>query len=385
MLATYRVRESDTNSIVDPQGVALFELPQTTVSPFWDFASWAPDIKTHEYKTAFRTRTGLTVTVNGAVATDGDTIAFDDTTPVGQSFVVYDPATKQTVTLGAPTNSTTFNIRTVVPQSGASRAIIADNAVLDVLSIAEDYHEINAVQNYEQTTEETNYIQDLTIQLPFHRADLEEIREWGVDRQMLVTETMNRHLRQLDKNLIYGTPKKNDGTHNGQTGGFDYFVRKAGNNYSKASTNDELADLEAGLYSLVEKGMDQSDGVAMMGSLKAYRYFNAKGLATFSTTTTPGAGYTYGNVMRGLEINGLGFVPFMVNVNLRDNHVRIGSQTTVQKAYFNGDGEAGQQAVLRLVDEPGLSTSKKPVSTLQMKHGAVIDAEKCSLYETAIS
>lgn len=385
MITSHRVRESDTNSVVEPQAAALFALPQPNASVFWDFASFAQDIFTHKYETAYRTRTGYTVTVNGAVATDGTSIAFDDATSLAVSQMLYDPATKQTVTLGSKTNATTFAIKSVNQQSGASRAIIADNAVLVNLSIAEDYHEINAEQTFESTVKESNFIQDLTIQLPFYRADLEEARDWGVNKATLIDETMKRHIRQLNLNLYYGTPQENSASVNGQTGGFDYFVRKAGNNYSKAGTNDELSDLRAAFVDLRKEGMDESDGLAMIGSVDAFEYFNAKGLATITVQDQPGQSYAYGNIFTGLNVAGFGFVPFLVDPTLPDNHVRIGGQTSVQKAYYNGQGEEGEKSVLRLVDEPGLSTSKKPVSTLQMKWGAKIDANRCKLYETAIS
>lgn len=384
MITTNRVRESDSNSVVEAQAAALFELPQPNASVLWDFASFAPDITTHKYDVGYRNRTGYTVTVNGAVATNGTSIVFDDATSLAQSQMLYDPATKQTVTLGSKTNATTFAILSVNTQDGASRAIIADNAVLVNLSIAEDYHEINAEQTFESTSKDTNYVQDLTIQLPFFRADLEEIRKWGVDKQTLIEETMRRHLRQLNANMYYGIPQENSASVNGQTAGLDYLVRKAGGDYSKAGTNDELSDLKAGFVELRKEGMDASDRPAMIGSVDAYEYFAAKGLATVTVNEQNGATTPYGNIMSGLYIAGFEFVPFIVDPTLTDNHVRITAQTSVQKAYYNGQGIAGEQAVMRLIDEPGLSTSKKPVSTLQMKWGTVIDPNRCKLLETAI-
>lgn len=385
MITSYRTRESDSNSIVEPSAAALFELPQPNASVFWDFASFAQDITTHKYEVGYRTRTGYTVTVNGAVATDGTSIVFDDATSLAESQMLYDPATKQTVTLGSQTNATTFAIKSVNQQNGASRAIIADNAVLVNLSIAEDYHDINAEQKFETTLKESNFIQDLTIQLPFFRADLEEIRNWGVDEQTLIEETIKRHVRQLNLNFYYGIPQEATASVNGQTAGFDYLVRKAGGNYSKASTNDEISDLKAAFVDLRKEGMDGSDNLAMIGSVDAYEYFAAKGLATVTLNQDNGGSTAYGNIMTGLYVAGFDFVPFLVDPTLPDNHIRIGGQTSVQKAYFNGQGSRGEKAVMRLVDEPGLSTSKKPVSTLQMKWGTVIDANRCRLYETAIS
>ena len=384
MITTYRVRESDSTSVVEPQAAALFELPAPTAAPFWDLAPFAADIKTHKYTTAYRTNTAQTVTNTVAVATTDTVVTISTADRIVEGQVLYDPATKQSLVLGTLVSGSQYNIKSFHTQSGSARAIITVSSVLDVIAPAADYSGFNGYVQFETTVKEDNYVQDISTLLKFFRADLEEVRNWGVDKQRLLMETMTRTLRGINLSMYYGIPQENTSSVPGMTAGFDYLVRKAGGNYSKAGATDELSDLKAAFVAMRQIGMDGSDAPYMIGSVKAYEYFNSKGLATITTPTSTGSSFVQGNIMTGLNVAGFGFVPFLVDANLRDNHVRIAAQSAVQKAWYNGEGEEGTQSVLRLIDEPGLSTSKAPVSSLQGKFGTVIEANRCRLYTTAI-
>lgn len=367
-LDAYRVRSSDSVSVQNKQAIALFNAVQTPVSRFWDLIPFGNPILTHEYAMATRSRAGQTVAVTANVLTAATTISLNTTgvRSLTAGHKLYDPATKQTVTITNINYSTgVADIVSVDTQFSVARAQINSGANLAILSQAEDYHNITATSHYEETTEEYNFVEDLTEKLEFFRADTSEGRKYGVDTASMTQERITKILRELDRSILYNVPKSQSaGVGRAATGGWDYYVRKAGNVTVSAQGAGvvSLAELNAAIETLVRRGVSEASQLVMFCNYATFYKYNALGLATTTVDRTGGDTLRLGGIVSGIVVSGVGFVPFITDENIVDNDVRFVSLANCRKSIYKGEE-------LRLIPEPSMSNSKKDVSTLQMKWG----------------
>lgn len=364
---------------------AFFQLARPEAGKTWDWIGFGADVTTHEHKFANRTLSSTIVTVNGAVATNATTITLDNASGVTANSILYDPARGQAFVIASvnlTTNVVTIRQRQV--DHGVTTAIVPDNTELLVGSESSFYDDVSGERLFESTVVDTNFVQDLTYILEFSRADLEESREWDVTRQRRLVEDAEKTVRMLNRTAIYGKPQGETASLSATAGGIDYFVKKAGNVSTTAhATTRSIADLQAVFQKLEKKGLSGADAPVILCGVDEYHRYNAVGLTAVTLNETNGTSYASGNILLGINVPAFGFVPMISDPEIRDADVRILTNSSIKKHYFNGNGELGQRAVLRVEDEAQLSSSKVKKSSVQMKYTFTVDGDKNEILKRA--
>jgi hypothetical protein len=108
-------------------------------------------------------------------------------------------------------------------------------------------------------------------------------------------------------------------------------------------------------------------------SVKTVHAYEDEGLASVDLNGQPGAEFVMGGMVKGMNFSGIGFVPFYADPHINDDRVRLITQNHVGKAYYQGTGEGATLESPHVEDEPSMSTSKTPTSSLQMKWATIID------------
>lgn len=377
----YRVYD-DANSVKPNLALLLMKVPEAAYSVFWDLIPFGEPIRQLTYDVASRSITGRQVVTGANILTGDTSITLDSTTKtrVTPGQVLFHPTTKQRFVLDTVnTSSGVCNIRDVVQASGGSRTQVNSGQTLLILSVSEHFDQINAVSRFEDTSYSTNYIQDFTEMLEFSTADLREMRKWGIDKKMRITERMRDMMKDLNRSIIYNAPLAASSGHSSMTAGFDYVVDLAGNKVAAATSGTaDLADIRGVLKQLYKNGVGPGDGLVLHMSANVYYRYETAGLAEVNLQGTPNADFIIGNTVKGLHFAGLGFVPFYADPLCDDDVVRFVCTSQAYKSYYQGLGEGAILESPRIVDEPSLSTSKIEKSTIQQKWGTIfLNTDKC--------
>lgn len=109
-------------------------------------------------------------------------------------------------------------------------------------------------------------------------------------------------------------------------------------------------------------------------SVNTFHAYEDEGLAEINLNGQPGGEFVVGGVVKGLNFSGIGFVPFYADPHINDDRVRFIAQNHIGKAYYQGAGEGAVPEAPKIEDESSVSTSKVPVSSLQMKWAMIIDS-----------
>jgi hypothetical protein len=123
-----------------------------------------------------------------------------------------------------------------------------------------------------------------------------------------------------------------------------------------------LAELTAAIENLVRRGVSEASQLVMFCNSQTFFRYSALGLASTTVMRSPGDTLLLGGALQGVVVGGIGFVPFITDENIVDNHVRFVSLANCRKSIYKSDD-------LRLIPEPSMSNSKTDVSTIQMKWG----------------
>lgn len=373
----YRVLLDDSNSVLDPLAQGLMKLVEPAVAVTWDLIPFGETIRQLHYQRGDRAISAREVVLQNPILTSDTDIDLTSATKyrVTDGHILYHAATKQRFVLDEMNTSTgTATIEQVLQSQGGVRTQVDAGQTLYILSVAENFEEINAESRVEETTIVDNYVQDMTERIDFSTADLREARKWGLDRQMRLKERMRDIMRDLNSSILYNVPNAAAAAERQITAGFDYMVEAAGNVVDAATSGTaDLADPRGVLKTLWKNGVGPSDGVFALMSVDVFSAYQDAGLETIQLTDTPDSDFVVGKILKGLNVNGLGFVPFYADPNINDDRVRFISSAHASKAYYQGTGEGAILEAPRVVDEPGLSTSKVPVSTIQAKWGTTFD------------
>ena len=371
----YRVLVDDTDSIKDPLAHGLMKLVEPQIGVTWDLIPFRDAIRQLNYERGERAISAREVVLENAILTGDTDIDLTSGTKarVTDGHVLYHPATKQRFMLDEMTQGTgTATIETVIQAPDGSRTEVADGETLYILSIAENYEEINAESRYEESTVTTNYIQDMTEMLEWSVADLREGRKWGFDDKVRLKERMRDIMKDLNSSILLGAPQAPSSTKRAATTGFDYAVEAAGSlvDANESGTAD-ITDLRGVLKTLQKNGVGPTDGLVMLSSIDAFSAYSDEGLAEISLNDTPGKEYVLGNILKGLNVPGMGFVPFYTDPMINDDRVRFISTAHAGKAYYQG--ENGPLESPKVIDEPSMTNSKVKKSTIQQKWGTIFD------------
>jgi len=373
----HRALLDDTTSVKDPLALMLLKLVEPQYGATWDLIPFGENIRQLKYEVGSRSISGRTVVLENAILT-GDTdidLTSATKTRVTDGHILYHPATKQRFILDEHSTSTgTATIRAVQQADGGSRTQVNAGQTLYILAQSEHYEEINAESRFENTSSVDNYIQDLTERLEFSVADIREGRKFGVDKRMRMRERMRDIVQDLNLSMLFNVPlAASSGANSAVTAGFDYLIELGGNVVNAASSGTaNLADPRGVLKQLQKNGVGPSDGLVAQMSINTYHAYSDAGLAELQVTQENGGDYILGNVLRGLNVPGIGFVPFYFDPFINDDRVRFIATAHASKHLYQGLGEEVVEEGLRVVDEPSLSTSKVEVSTMQMKWGTNI-------------
>ena len=218
----------------------------------------------------------------------------------------------------------------------------------------------------------TNYVQDVTELLAWSRADLREGRKWGADKQVRLKERMRDIMKDLNNAIVYNVPQAATGSLSAITAGIDYMIQNAGSTVDAAVNGTaDLADIRGVLKTLQQNGIGPSDGLYCLMSINVYHAYADEGLVEIDLTDQPGREYVIGNILKGMNVPGIGFVPFYFDPHINDDKVRFISSNHIGKAYYQGQN--GPLESPTIVDEPSMSTSKTPTSSMQQKWATIID------------
>ncbi len=373
----YRVLLDDEHSVKDPLAHGLIKLVEPQISVFWDLFPFREPIRQLVFERGERSVSAREVVLDNSF-TDVETeltLTSGTKARVTDGHILYHPATKQRIVIDEMTQGTgVATVEQVLQAPGGVRTTIASGQTLVVLSQAEYFEEINAESRFETTEKVTNYVQDMTELLRWSTADLREARKWGVDKQTRLKERMRDLMKDLNNSLYYNVPNAGTASERQLTAGFDYMVENAGSIVDAGTSGTaDLADIRGVLKQLHKNGVGPSDGLVCVMSVNVFHAYEDEGIATIDLTGQPGAEFVIGNQVKGITFSGIGFVPFYADPHLNDDRVRFVATAHVGKAYYEGTGEGAILETPRVIDEPGMSTSKVPVSSLQAKWTTVID------------
>jgi len=374
VIPQYRALVDDTDSIRDPLALALMSQVDPQVSVTWDLVPFGENISSLKYEVGDRLISAREVVVENNFETGHTDIDVNSATRdrITDGHILYHPATKQRVVLNeVNTTSGVNSIHSVLQAPGGSRTQIDAGETMYVLAQSEMYEEINATSRWEETDKITNYVQDTTELLKWSRADLREGRKWGIDATRMRNERFRDVMKDLNAGLLYNVPQAPTSSVPAVTSGIDYMIENSGTVVdASASGTADLADLRGVLKTLEKNGVGPDDGVFALMSVDTFHAYEDEGLATIDIAGQPGAEYVIGNTMKGIVASGMGFVPVYSDPFINDDRVRFISQKHIFKRFYQGPN--GPAETPHLEDEPSLSTSKTPVSSLQMKWGTDI-------------
>lgn len=367
----YRVMLDDTVSVKDPLVLGLMQVPSPSATVMWDLMPFGDPVSGLDFKTLTRTKTARTAALASNFATNATTIVLSSGTKksVTSGNVLYHTATKQGVVLGTETSTSgTWNVRKVLVQDGGSRAQIDSGSTVEILATSEDYVSINQTSRQESTVEARNYVQDTIERIDLSVADLREGRKEGIDQKTYITERMSDIMSDLSRACYYNIPCAYSASETAVTAGFDYLCRKAGGTVdANASGTADLDDVKGVLKTLAKNGVSSEDGLVAMMSPNVFWAYEKEGVDQLNIQGMPGSEFVSGNVMKGLTLSGLGFVPFYFDPKLNDDVVRFVSTKYAKKRIYKGSGEGAILEGLSIQDEASLSTSRLKVSTMQIK------------------
>lgn len=369
VLPQYRALVDDTDSIRDPLALALMSQVEAQNAVTWDLIPFGENVTSLKFEVGDRLISARQVVLeNNFLVSDSD-IDINSATRdrITDGHILYHPATKQRIVLNeVNTTSGVCTFHSVLQAPGGSRTQVNAGQTLYVLAQSEMYEEINATSRWEETDKITNYVQDTTELLKYSRADLRETRKWGLDKQTMQNERMRDVMKDLNLGLLYNVPQAPSSSVPAVTSGIDYMIENAGNVVDAASSGTaSMADVRGVLKSLEQNGVGPSEGLFALMSVNTFHAYEDVGLTEINIEGQPGAEYVLGNTITGVKVSGVGFVPFYVDPFINDDRVRFISQKHVFKRFYQGP--AGPVESPHLEDEPSLSTSKTPVSSLQMK------------------
>ncbi len=374
VLGKYRTFD-DANSVKSPLALALMKVPEAQYSVFWDLIPNRSNIRQLVYEMASRSITARKVVLGANFLTSDTQVTLDATTRVRvtSGHVLYHVTTRQRIVLDAVnTTSGVCTVRAVIQAPGQSRTQINSGQELLVLAVSEHFDQINQTSRFEDTSVIQNYIQDMTERIDFSTADLREARKWGIDRRKRLNERMRDIVKDLNSSIIYGAPLQASNGQSAMTCGFDYSVENAGNVVNAASLGTAaLSDLKGIFKQQQLNGLSDGDGIVAHMGINNYYAYEAAGLATAQTQIEPGSTYNLGNAVKGMVFAGIGFIPFLPDPAITDDHVRIVATAHAGKGLYEGLGEGAIEESLRVVDEPSMSNSKVQVSTFQLKFGTI--------------
>jgi hypothetical protein len=371
----YRVLLDDTESIKDPLAHGLIKLVEPQNAVTWDLLPFRPAVSQLVFERASRSVSAREVVLDNSLTTVETDVHLTSGTKarVTDGHILYHPATKQRIVIDEMTQSTGVGTIEVVLQApGGSRTEIASGETLYVLSQAENFEEINAESRYEDTAIVTNYVQDMTEMLEWSVADLREARKWDVDEQLKLKERMRDLMKDLNMSILYNVPQAHTSSLRAITSGFDYAVENASSIVDAAASGTaDIADIRGIGKTLQRNGVGPSDGLIAVMSVDAYHAYNDEGLAEIQLNGQPGTEFILGNILKGVNLPGIGFVPFYADPFITDDRVRFISTAHAGKAYYQGQN--GPLETPKVIDEPNISTSKVKKSTLQQKWTTIID------------
>lgn len=371
----YRVLLDDSASVKDNLAHGLVKLVEPQNAVTWDLLPWRSAVRQLKFDRASRSVGAREVVLENAILVGDSDIDLTAATKgrVTDGHILFHPGTKQAFVIDEMNQSTgTATIEQVLQYPGGSRTQVDDAETLIILSQAEYFEEINAESRYETTSEVTNYVQDMTEMLEWSVADLREARKWNVDQQTRLKERMRDIMKDLNMSVLYNVPNAAASNERQTTAGIDFMIEQAGNVVDADSSGTaNLADVRGVLKTLQKNGVGPSDGLFALMSIDAYHAYSDEGLAEIQLTGQPGAEFVVGNILRGVNVPGIGFVPFYSDPFITDDRVRFISSAHIGKAYYQG--EDGPLESIRVIDEPSMSNSKVKKSTIQQKWTTIID------------
>ena len=365
---------TDTNSILDPEVIAITEritpLMAQEFGKVWDLFSdrGAPfTTDTYEvYNRGYTSPSAVLGTVGGG-ATDWNSTS--DTTALPITSGTIDRLTVGDILL---VDSEIVVVKSVdrsgntidVYERGAGDTTGATHLTSAVAKIIGNAHLEGVVDPEamaEQTGLLTNYCQIVEELIDLSKEDSDQARKTGRTEVALKTEAMERVMQDLARTAIFGTARAGTASIPAMTRGL----------------LSHLVDISGGIKTAVSGAFTETvlkdilDDVRTAGgsvnfialSINNKRIANGfTGADAIQTQRTDREG---GQVLDAYIADGLGRIPFVVDIDFPDDQVVVGNSRFLQKGWKEND-------LLRFVPETNVN-SRERKETLQGKFGLVVE------------
>lgn len=337
---------SDTNSILDPEVIAIADRITPAQSPefgkVWDlFTTRETPFETEDYVVLTRNYTAPTVTL-GTVASDGsnwdstsdatglqitagtiDRITVGDILLVGDEIVVVKSVDRSGNTID-------------VYERGAGDTSGATHATATVAKIIGSAHvegTANAEAMAETTGKVTNYCQLFEETIDLSKADSDQSRRLGRTEPVLKAEAMERVMQDLARTAIYGTARIATATIPGMTRGLISYLNdvagalktSVGGAFTETVLKNALDDVRAAGGSVN----------AIVLSIANKRIANGfTGADAIQTSRTDREG---GQVLDAYIADGHGRIPFVVDIDFPNDKVALVNTRFMEKGWKVND------------------------------------------------
>lgn len=363
----------DANSILDPEVIAIAEkinpLMAAEFAKVWDlFTVRETPLQTDEYEILTRNYTAPDVTL-GTVGSGTDWNSTSDTSALPVTSGTIDRLTigdillvdDEIVVVSAVDRSgNTIDVY----ERGAGDTTGATHTTSTVAKIIGNTHEEGKVQGEamaETTGKLTNYAQLVEEVVDLSKADTDQARKVGRTELFLKTEAMERVMRDLARNSIYGTARVNTASIPAMTRGLLSHLNDVAGGIKTAVSG---AFTETSLKNILDDVRAAGGSVnAIVMSVANKRIANGfTGADHIQTTRDSREG---GQVLDAYIADGLGRIPFVVDIDFPDDKVAVVNSRFMTKSWKVND-------TLRFVPETNVN-SRERKETLQGKFGLAME------------
>ena len=340
--------QSDSNSIANPEVVALTELINPTLAKefgkVWElFSPRAMPFQTEEYEVLSRAYTSPVVTL-GTIGSGTDWNSTSDTTAlpitastidrlsVGDILLVNDV---EVVVVSAINSGDTID---VYERGAAETTATAHTGTLTAKIIGNTHVEgtANGRAMAEQTGKVTNYCQLVEEVVDLSKADTDQARKIGRTEQVLKQEALTRIMRDLARTAIFGYGRVATATIPAMTRGLLSSLNDVTGGIKTAVTD---AFTEASLIAIIDD-VRAAGGTVNAIVLSVANKRVANGFTGADSVTTTVQDKIGGKVLDGYLADGFGVIPFVVDIDMPNDKVAVVNTNLLSKGWKVNDNLA---------------------------------------------
>lgn len=364
----------DSESILDPEVIAIAERVTKLKAPefgqVWNlFQTRSAPFQTDEYEILTRNYTvkEISCTASGASAdwdTNSDTTALPvssgtiDRITVGDILLVEDEIV---VVKSVDRSGNTIDV--YERGAGDTTAAAHGTSALTVKIIGSAHREgfVDGEAMAETTSKLTNYCQLVEEIVDLSKADTDQARKFGRTEDVLKMEAMERVEEDLARSAIYGTARAGTSTIPAMTRGMLSHLNDVAGGIKTAVGG---AFTETALKNILDDVRAQGGTInAIVLSIANKRIANGfTGADQIQTTRADREG---GQVLDAYIADGLGRIPFVVDIDMPDDKVAVVNTRFMQKGWKINDQ-------LKFVPETNVNSREKK-ETLQGKFGLAME------------